>query len=319
MELLDLVVISAATEAQDIRSVVLAAPDKRPLPGWDAGAHVELALPNGETRSYSLVNTDSHPQVTRIPRAYRLGVRLEAEGGGGSAYVHSLKVGERIRVSAPRNNFLVDASREEAVLVAGGIGITPIVSMAAELTAQARPYRLIYAGRSRDHLAFLDEIESLCGMSSLVHCDKDDGVYDLGKLMASLSSQSMYICGPLPLIDAAIAHAKELGWRDGRLHFEVFAAPAARDTDAGFQLVLKRSGQRVTVLAGQSILDALSDAGLAPVFDCRRGECGICRVPVLEGVPDHRDYCLSESEQAANDVIQICVSRSKTSTLVLDL
>jgi vanillate O-demethylase ferredoxin subunit len=319
METLDLVVVAVTPEAPNIRSLVLARPDGSPLPGWEAGAHIDLWLPTGDTRSYSLVNTCGELAATTNPASYRLAVRLEEKSKGGSAFMHALKPGDTVKASLPKNHFALSATDEEVVLVAGGIGITPIISMAARLSAQGKPYRLVYAGRSQAHLAFLDEISRLCGPRLHMHCDDLSGTCDLPALLKSLASQPLYVCGPTPMIDAAIAAAERLGWQQGRLHFEVFTAPAVIDGDAAFEVVLKQSGKRVQVPAGQTILDAVTAAGENPMSDCRRGDCGLCQAAVLEGIPDHRDYYLSSKERASNTLIQICVSRSKTPVLVLDL
>jgi vanillate O-demethylase ferredoxin subunit len=320
MESLNLVVTAIRAETPLIRALELARADGGVLPGWEAGAHVDLRLPSGDTRSYSLVNASSDPAATRQPTTYRLGVRLEAPSQGGSKFVHGLQVGDAVTVSAPENHFPLAHGGGEAVLLAGGIGITPILSMAASLAAADRPYRLIYAGRTRDHLAFLAEIEALAGPRLELHGDDVAGIFDVVGLMRSLPATSaLYVCGPTPMIDAAIATAKELGWADSRLRFEIFTAPAPVAGDTAFEVVLKSSGKRVTVPPDKTILDALIEAGEDPLYDCKRGDCGVCQTGVIEGVPDHRDYYLSDGERASNKLIQICISRSKTPVLVLDL
>lgn len=320
MKLLDLTVISVTSETPGIRSVVLVGSDGDCLPGWTAGAHADLHLPSGETRSYSLVNLSPKGEATQNPVAYRLGVRLAEVSQGGSSYIHALRVGDRVRASPPINHFALVPQVGETVLLAGGIGITPIASMAAELAAGQRPYRLIYAGRTRSHLAFLAELNALCGSKLLAHCDDVLGVFDIAGLMSSLPpSSSLYVCGPAPLLEKAISTAVALGWEGGRLHFEIFNASAPVVGDTAFQVVLSQTGNRVTVAANQTILDALLDAGELPSFDCRRGDCGLCQATVLDGVPEHRDFYLSDKERVLNKLIQICVSRAKTPLLVLDM
>ncbi len=320
MDVLNLAVKAVQAETPNIRSLVLGRPDGGALPGWGAGAHIDLHLPGGDTRSYSLINTSTEPAATVRPAAYRLGVRLDEASKGGSSFVHGLRPGDLVTASLPKNHFAVPEGEGETVLLAGGIGVTPIMSMAAELSARGRPYRMVYAGRSRAHLAFLEEIEGLCGGALAIHCDDNAGVYNLAALMESLPSPTpLCVCGPPPMIEGAIDKAKALGWAEGRLRFEIFSAPAPNGGDTAFEVVLAQSGKRVAVQADQSILDALVAAGEAPMSDCKRGECGICQAGVLEGTPDHRDYYLSEKERSSNTVIQICVSRSKTRVLVLDL
>jgi ferredoxin-NADP reductase len=316
-----LTVTEVRTETPLIRSVRLARPHGEPLPSWQPGAHIRVRLPSGDDRSYSLINLRNDPLATTRPDAYRLGVRLEDPSQGGSRFMHALKPGDQVATLPPANNFPLNPGPQPAVLIAGGIGITPIISMAAALTAEQRPYRLYYAGRSRNQLAFVDDIESLCRDRLVLHTDDTAGhVLDVRGLMASLKAdEPVYCCGPRAMIDAAIATAKELGWEAGRLRFELFTAAAPLAGDQSFEVVLKSSGESFLIPAEKSILDVLIEAGKDPLHDCKRGDCGICQVNVLEGVPDHRDYILSDAEKAEGKKMQICVSRSKTPRLVIDL
>ena len=315
-----LVVSDVRTLTPVIRAITLAAPDHSALPDWQAGAHINIALPDGSERSYSLVNTMAGATTTRAPTTYLLGVRLSEHSGGGSRFMHGLQVGDRVNASGPRNHFALASSPHETVLVAGGIGITPLISMAAELQAAQRPYRLIYAVRNRDQLAFLDEVQALASEALRVHCDAELGQFELGGLMASLvHEEPLYLCGPLPMIQAGIAAAKQLGWAEHRLHFEIFSAPEAQAGDKPFEIVLQSSGKRYLVPADKTILDVLIGAGEDPIYDCQRGDCGICQVGVVAGVPDHRDFILSDAEKAAGRLIQICISRAHSNELVLDL
>ncbi|HVV63069.1 MAG TPA: PDR/VanB family oxidoreductase [Pseudolabrys sp.] len=316
-----LTVTEVRTETPLIRSISLARPHREPLPSWQPGAHIRVRLPNGEDRSYSLINLRSDPHATTRPDAYRLGVRLEDPGTGGSRFMHALKAGDRVGVLPPANNFPLEPGPQPVVLLAGGIGITPIMSMAAALTAEGRPYRLHYAGRARDQLAFVGDIEQLCGKHLSLHTDDMAGtVFDVPGLFASLrGGEPVYCCGPRAMIDAALAAAKALGWENGRLRFELFTAAAPQAGDQSFEVVLKSSSESFLIPAGKSILDVLIEAGKDPLHDCKRGDCGICQVQVLEGVPDHRDYILSDAEKAEGKKMQICVSRSKTARLVIDL
>ncbi len=254
------------------------------------------------------------------PKTYRLGVRLEEASRGGSRYMHGLQAGDMLHVSLPTNNFALEASAKPIVLLAGGIGITPLISMAARLAAQGSRFRMIYAGRSMAHLAFVEEVNRSANGNLTLHTDDRSGLFDVNGLMASLSNdEPLYVCGPTPMIDAAIATAKRLGWPAGRLRFEHFTAAAPAPGDKAFEVVLKASGRSYTVPPGKSILDVLIEAGVDPLYDCKRGDCGICQTGVIEGEPDHRDYILSDAEKAAGKVMQICVSRAKSARLVLDL
>jgi ferredoxin-NADP reductase len=316
----DLTVREAWQETALVRAIRLARPHDEPLPSWDAGAHIKVSIPHGDERSYSLVNLSADASVNTRPLWYLLGVRLEAPSQGGSVYMHSLKPGDVVAASAPGNNFPLQATTKPVVLLAGGIGVTPIVSMAAELRARGHRFRLYYAGRSRDQLAFLPMIEELSGDNLSIHADDVSGLFDVAGLMRSLrDDEPLYCCGPMPMIDLTIKTAKDLGWSAGRLHFEIFTAAQPKAGDQAFEVVLKNSGESFHIPAGRSILDVLIAAGKDPMHDCKRGDCGICQVGVIEGVPDHRDFILSDAEKAAGKLMQICVSRSKTPRLVLDL
>lgn len=314
-----LTVSDITTPAPGIRSLVIGR-GGAVLPGWEAGAHVLLRLPDGEARAYSLVDLSADAAATRAPLSYRLGVRLEPASTGGSAYVHRLGLGDTVWVSAPIQQFPLVAHDDEIVLVAGGIGITPIASMASRLAATGRRFRLHYLARSAADMAFREELRTIAGEGFLPHCDDRDGVFDLAGLMRGMTGgQPLYLCGPRPLIDAAIGLSEALGWAKGRLQFELFAAAAPQTGDRAFELELRASGRTLTVEAGQTIVAAMLEAGLDPLYDCQRGDCGICQAMVLEGVPDHRDTVLSAAERAVGRLIQICVSRTASPRLVLDL
>ncbi len=320
-EALTLIVTEVRAETPLVRAISLARPHSEPLPSWQPGAHIRVSLPGGGDRSYSLINLRDDALATTRPHVYSLGIRLEDPSQGGSRFMHSLKTGDSVEVLPPSNNFPLNPGTEPIVLIAGGIGITPIVSMAAALTTDKRPYRLYYAGRSRDQLAFIKDLEALCGDRLVLHVDDTAGhVFDIRGLMTSLkNNEPVYCCGPRPMIDAAIAAAKDLGWEAGRLRFELFTAAAPVAGDAPFEVVLKSSGESFLIPPDKTILDVLIDAGKDPLHDCKRGDCGICQVDVVEGVPDHRDYILTDAEKAEGKKMQICVSRSKSERLVLDL
>lgn len=319
-EHLDLVVTESRALTPSIRALRLADPAGATLPGWTPGSHVKVRLPDGGERSYSLISPVADRAATAAPDSYLLGVRLEEAGQGGSRHMHGLRPGDAVSLSRPANHFPLERCEKPVVLVAGGIGVTPILSMAAALQAEAHPYRFIYAGRSRDQLAFLPEIDALAGEALTLHADDVSGLFDIAGLMASLQDgEPLYLCGPAPMIEAGIATAKALGWAEGRLRFEIFTAPVPAAGDQSFEVVLKSSGKRYRIPADKSILDVLIEAGEDPLHDCKRGDCGICQVGVIEGEPDHRDFILSDSEKAAGKLMQICVSRAKTPSLVLDL
>jgi vanillate O-demethylase ferredoxin subunit len=316
-----LTVTEVRAETPLIRAIGLARAHGEPLPSWQPGAHIDVRLPSGGERSYSLINLQRAPDATTRPKAYRIAVRLEEASTGGSRFMHGLAAGDQVPMSAPSNNFPLEPDARPVTLIAGGIGITPIASMAAALTMERHPFRLYYAGRSFEHIAFLNELRSLCGAHLSLHADNAAGsVFDVNGLMTSLTGdERVYCCGPRPMIETAIATARALGWAPGRLRFELFSAATPRAGDTDFEVVLKSSGESFLIPPGKSILDVLIEAGKEPMHDCKRGDCGICQVDVLEGVPDHRDYILSDAEKAEGKKMQICVSRSKTARLVIDL
>jgi vanillate O-demethylase ferredoxin subunit len=318
------------TEARDlnplIRMIRLQAQDGSALPGFRAGAHVrvQVELPDGSTdwRHYSLINLSTDPQATAAPNEYVIAIRRDDEGRGGSRFMHrGVQAGQQLTIEPPKNEFPLREAPGCAVLVAGGIGVTPLVSMAAERIAALAPVRMHYAGRSHELMAFVPELRQLLGNALRLHADAEAGTpLDIEALLDGCGeADQLYVCGPKPMLDALLARTQARGWTRERVHFEVFSAPAVESGDHAFELVLAQSGRTLTVPADRSILDCLIDAGCDPMFDCQRGECGVCAVNVLEGEIDHRDYVLSEREKQAGNVMQVCISRCKGTCLVLDL
>jgi len=305
-------------ETPRVRSLVLEAKSDAPLPQWSAGAHIRVKLPGNGDRPYSLVDL---PEC-RTGRHYVLGTLLEEQSAGGSRYIHSLKEGDEVSATGPVNQFALSAGQGPVLLLAGGIGITPVFSMAAALAREGRDFRLRYLGRAEGELAFLPELEAICGERLAVHYDNTPpGRPDFAGLIDSLASDGdAYVCGPSGMIEAAKTVWALAGRPSEKLHYELFTAtPAPAAGDKPFEVEVKSTGQVVTVAPDQSIIDALEAAGMDVVYDCRRGDCGICQTVVLEGIPEHRDVVLTDEEKASNKVMQICVSRAKTPRLVLDL
>jgi vanillate O-demethylase ferredoxin subunit len=309
-----------------IRMLRLARPDGAPLPGYTAGAHirVKVMLPDGQDdwRHYSLINTATAPGATDTPSDYLIAVRREDEGRGGSRFMHErLNEGDSLTVEVPKNDFPLHEGGARAVLVAGGIGVTPLVSMAARRKANGAPVRMHYAGRSRELMAFLPELSDLLGGDLQVHADAEAGApLDIAALLDACTAQDqLYVCGPKVMLDAVLAATQARGWTHERVHFELFTTPAVEAGDHPFEVVLAVSGQSFTVPADQTILDCLIEHGCDPMFDCKRGECGVCATPVMEGEIDHRDYVLTAREKAEGNVMQICISRCKGQRLVLDI
>ncbi|WP_431017137.1 PDR/VanB family oxidoreductase [Bradyrhizobium pachyrhizi] len=301
-------------EAERIHSYELIARTGSELAPFTAGSHIDLHLPNGMIRSYSLVND----QCER--HRYVIAVNKDAESRGGSSFVHdAVRVGDIIAISGPRNNFALQEEAEHSVLIAGGIGITPLLSMIRRLEALGCRWDLFYAARTRAAAAFLDELGTY---RSRVHVDFDDErsgrVFDLPAIVRNAPAHAhLYCCGPLPMLEAF--EAATVDRLADRVHVEYFKARETPATEGGFDVKLARSNRTIAVEAGKTILDALLDAGIAANYACTEGVCGTCETRVLEGIPDHRDQFLSEEEQAANKSVMICCSGAKSRTLVLDL
>ncbi|WP_425825892.1 PDR/VanB family oxidoreductase [Streptomyces fractus] len=302
------------SEAAGVRSLVLAAREGGTLPAWTPGAHIDVVLSRDLVRQYSL---SSAPEEA----GWRIAVLREPEGRGGSAYLHDrVEAGDTLLVSAPRNTFALDLDTPRLVFVAGGIGITPILPMLAAAEQAGADWRLLYLGRSAESMAFTGELARY-GDRVRLHRDDVSGVADLAAELDGMGAarSHVYACGPAGLLAAvqeyADAHPRS------QLTLERFAAAPeghVRDDDRPFT-VETADGQEIEVGAGQSIVDALTGAGVRTLTSCREGVCGTCETPVLGGTPDHRDQLLSEEERAAGDVMMICVSRCQGDRLVLDV
>ncbi|WP_419914042.1 PDR/VanB family oxidoreductase [Hoeflea sp.] len=318
---LRLVVTSSEAATPQIRTLVLAAENGGALPSFRAGAHIKVHLPEGGERPYSLVNTEPSPDATQNPTSYRLGVRLEEDSAGGSRYMHGLKEGDVIAATGPENQFAVRDEDAPVTLIAGGIGITPILSMASELSAAGRPFEFHYCGRTRDALAFVEPLKVICGEALTLHYDDEpDTAIDLGAVATSAGADGhLYVCGPRGMIEAVRERAHEAGMDKDHVHFELFTKHDEQVAGGAFEVEISSTGDVFTIPPDRSIIEVLEEAGIDLIYDCQRGDCGICQTGVLDGVPDHRDVILTDEERAANDVMQICVSRAKSDRLVLDL
>ncbi|HTG25241.1 MAG TPA: PDR/VanB family oxidoreductase [Reyranella sp.] len=284
-----------------------------PVSRFTAGAHVDLHLPNGLVRQYSIMNGEEEGD------RYRLGVKREAAGRGGSRFMHDeLRVGTVLEVGPPRNNFPLVETAAHSVLIAGGIGVTPIVAMIARLRSLGRSWELHYAVRRRSEAAFLDELRGRGGPVHLHVDEEQGGVLDLARLIGTAAEEThLYCCGPTPMLDAFTAAASS--WPSARVHLEHFSAAQPPAVESGFVVELARSKLRVSIPPGQTILEVLRARGVAVQASCEQGICGSCETRVLAGEPDHRDLLLSDEEKAANEVMMICCSGSRSPVLVLDL
>lgn len=308
-----------AAEAQDIVTLELVAADGSALPAFSAGSHIDVQLPNGFTRQYSLCND---PQETH---RYQIGVLRDAASRGGSAAVHDLlKEGDVLTISAPRNHFGLAHEAKKHLLLAGGIGVTPILCMAERLANTGGDFAMHYATRAPERTAFRQRIAASAFAARVqFHYDNGDAAQKLD-LQALLSQPEagthLYVCGPKGFMDAVLNTARAAGWPEAQIHYEFFGAEVAKsDSDASFEIKLASSGRIVMVPKDQTVVQALAAAGVDIMISCEQGVCGTCLTRVLEGVPDHKDSYLTPEEQAANDQFTPCCSRSKTPQLVLDL
>jgi dimethylamine monooxygenase subunit B len=297
--------------APGIRTLGLRRPEGGLLPGFPPGSHLVLDC-GGRRNAYSLTGDGSPTDE------YRVSVLLCPDGAGGSAHVHRLRSGDLVTATGPRSAFAPVLTARHHVLVAGGIGITPMVSHAQSAVRWGRSFELLYGHRpgAGAHVA---ELREICGQRLAVHESTPELLDRIRAVLAdSRMGTHVYVCGPAPLISFVAETAAALGWPDERVHAERFSAADLEPGEA-FTARLARSGMRVAVPAGTSLLSALESAGIAVPNMCRQGVCGECRVPVTAGRPLHRDLYLSESERAAGDSVMCCVSRSLDDDLELDL
>ncbi|AGB24929.1 flavodoxin reductase family protein [Mycobacterium sp. JS623] len=313
----DLIVRGRSTPAEGVVVLDLAHPESQDLPPWEPGAHIDLVLGDGLTRQYSLCGNPRDRGV------WRVGVLLDPNSRGGSQFVHdNLDEGATVRVRGPRNHFpLVDSPTYR--FIAGGIGITPIAAMIEAVQCAGSEWTLLYGGRTRTSMAFADELVERYPDRVTVWPQDERGILDLDSLLKDPEDNALvYCCGPEPLLAAVEQHCAP--WPSGTLHIERFTAkaPSAEQAAEGldqFEVVCQRSGITVEITADKSILETLEEADVPIMASCYEGVCGTCEARVLEGTPDHRDSMLTEPEKAAGEVMLVCVSRSRSERLVLDL
>ena len=305
-------------EAQNIISV-----DLRPMRGqklvpFQAGSHIDLHLAGNLIRSYSLANDSQETH------RYLLGILKEKSSRGGSVYIHEqLRVGMQLTISEPRNNFPLNEEADHSVLIAGGIGVTPILSMAKRLEALGKSFEIVALGRSRSAFAFADDIAEL---KCPVHWHFDDtsngspNLHELLQTRPPKGNAHYYACGPAAMLDAFETACQTLGYANH--HIERFAAvevKAADDARQSFTVELKKSGKTFEITPDTNLHQQLIQRKINVPFSCEEGICGACETQVLEGIPDHRDMVLSSAEQASNRVMMVCVSGCKSERLVLNL
>jgi ferredoxin-NADP reductase len=301
--------------ASDVRMIEIE-PEAQAHP-YPTGSHLDIAVVIDELpdiRSYSLVG--ERP----VDGAYRIAVKEIPESRGGSLFVRALEPGAGVEVSEPESHFELQYGRPEYLLVAGGIGITPLVGMAYALERHGRPFRLLYAARTREQMPFVDELRELLGDRLELFVSADGRRLDLDAEIDRLDPDGeLYLCGPLRLRDAAQRAWREKGRRADRLQFETFAS-GGRFAPEEFEVRVTGYDERVLVRRNRTLLDALRDAGVDMMWDCLRGECGLCAAKVLaaEGELDHRDVFLSDEQQAEGETIVTCVSRAVGGAITID-
>lgn len=305
--------------AEGIASYELAAADGSTLPDFKAGAHIDLHIPGGMIRQYSLY------ELPGEHRRYRISVLRDPQSRGGSVrLLDQVREGDELAIGAPRNHFGLHSGDDRSLLFAGGIGITPLLCMAQQLAEEGRRFEMHYCGRSLSRMAFVEELRG-SSYADQVSIHVDDGppgqqLDARSAIGAPGADRHLYVCGPTGFMDYILGTARALGWAEERLHREYFAAaPLDHSADGPFELEIKGNGRVIPVAADQSAAQALLDAGISIELSCEQGVCGTCITKVVEGVPDHRDLYFTDDEHARNDRFTPCCSRARSRRLVLEL
>lgn len=317
MKKIRVVITERVDEAKDVVRLALRRQDGERLPAFAAGAHIDLFLPNGLTRQYSLIGDGGETYC------YEVAVSKAANSRGGSSCVHSaLNVGDALDISEPRNNFPLQPGHNRFQFIAGGIGITPILSMILYCERQGWAWQLLYLARSREHAAFYRQLEAFGSDRVRVHFDDEVGhFFDFAdESLVVEPGVPIYCCGPSPVMKAvgefSLKHANNPAYFEW---FSPAAENAANETSASFDIKLQHSGKVLHVPEDKTILEVLEADGHDLPCSCREGMCRICETGVVDGIPDHRDYVLSKVEREAGRTMMICVSRARSPVLVLDI
>lgn len=313
------VVTEKTTEAVDIASFELASINGKPLPPFSAGSHIDLQVPGGWTRQYSLCNEPSETH------RYLIAVLRDPASRGGSIAMHDrVRVGDNLRISAPKNHFALEHGLAHTLLLAGGIGVTPVLCMAERLAKVGAGFSMHYCARSPERTAFLERIKGAPFASQVsFHFDTGaaDQKLDLPAVLASSPAGThLYVCGPKGFIDFVMTSARAAGWSEDRLHLEYFSAASQEgQSSEAFQVQIASTGQRIAIPEGRPVTEVLAKHGIEIPISCEQGICGTCITRVLEGEPDHRDMFFTDAEKAKNDQFTPCCSRAKSPLLVLDI
>ncbi|MER0784378.1 PDR/VanB family oxidoreductase [Pseudomonas aeruginosa] len=306
MDFLEASVVGVQPVCDDVKRIEIAY--RQTLPPFDPGSHIDLKVyieDRVETRSYSVVEHSASDQLV-------IAVRLLPQSRGGSEYMHGLHVGQRLEITAPSNHFTLGLNAPEVLLLAGGIGVTPIVGMARRLREQQIPFKFAYLGRTRSAMPFLDALLAEFEDRLVVWADDERGVVDLPALLTPLhATGELYMCGPVPMMEAVRKVWTEQDRPAERLRFETFGGAGLKPAQA-FRVVVPARGLDFMVPPNRSLLDALDEAGAEPLYSCKRGECGLCAVDVIEldGELDHRDVFFSERQKQESRQLCACVSRA---------
>lgn len=316
--MIDVVVVSRNNEAQDICSYELASVDGKPLPAFSAGAHIDVHLPDGQVRQYSLCN---HPEERH---RYLIGVLKDPASRGGSRSLHErVHEGTHLTISEPRNLFPLAHDARRSLLFAGGIGITPILCMAERLAHAGADFELHYCARAEDRAAFVQRLKtSPFAERVFLHFDEQPHTaLNAAQVLAKPEANvHLYVCGPGGFMQHVLDSARAQGWQEACLHREYFTAASVDSSlDGGFSVKVASSGRVFEIPADKTVVQVLESHGIEIAVSCEQGICGTCLTRVLEGIPEHRDLFLTEQEQALNDQFTPCCSRAKTALLVLDI
>ncbi|MGC0367423.1 ferredoxin-NADP reductase [Rhodococcus sp. 27YEA15] len=312
---LEMSVVEKVRLAPEVVSLTLRSTSEEELPAWEPGAHIDLVMPGEMIRQYSLCGSVTDRS------SYRVGVLRDPRSRGGSIFVHdTLQVGDSIEVRGPRNHFPLEPS-SDYVFVAGGIGVTPMIPMAAQALSAGADFTFVYCGRSRESMGYLPELTERFGERLIVNADDESGLFDLtGYFRDPRPGTSVYACGPAPFLDATVSAASN--WPSGSVHIERFEPLVVDEsTKAEFEIVLGSSDTVLTVPKDRSVLEVLRDNGVRVLSSCSEGTCGTCEVSVLSGGEniEHRDTVLSPEEWDSGEMLMVCVSRCRGGRLVLDL
>ncbi|CAG9000609.1 MAG: Carnitine monooxygenase reductase subunit [Candidatus Celerinatantimonas neptuna] len=318
--MISVMVRNVVREAKAVIRIVLGRSDDRPLPAFEAGAHIDVHLPNGLIRQYSLCRLQADA------RFYEIAVLKEPLSRGGSKQVHALNEGDKLMIREPRNHFPLVSLNRKSLLIAGGIGVTPLLTMAQTLAGSGSDFEFHYSAKKPEEAAFYTALKNSSFADKMrFHFSQvsGSGRMDIRRELAKHTAKTeLYLCGPTGFIDAALSEARMLGWPDHKLHREFFSAPVAENVmsaNKAFTIKIASTGEELFVDADTSIVRVLEEHGVFIPVSCEEGVCGTCKTCVVDGIPEHRDVFLSDQEHREGKLIMVCCSRSKTKILTLDL